>query len=82
MLPEGFCHAHACWAGWSASPGLWRSECFCNSGGPGPGLPAVLTHGRSERNGAGGRRPRRSADLDRRAGGDSGLIVVIPSAHD
>ncbi|KAJ1181801.1 hypothetical protein NDU88_007000 [Pleurodeles waltl] len=46
------------------------------------GLPAVLTHGRSERNGARGQGPRRSADFDRRAGGDSGLIVVILSAQE
>ncbi|KAJ1143063.1 hypothetical protein NDU88_009375 [Pleurodeles waltl] len=39
---EGFCHAHACWVGWSASPGPWRSECFRSGSGPGPGLPAVL----------------------------------------
>ncbi|KAJ1126226.1 hypothetical protein NDU88_004634 [Pleurodeles waltl] len=48
----------------------------------GQGLPAVLTCGCSERNGARGPDPRRSAVLDRRAGGDSGLIVVIPSVHD
>ncbi|KAJ1201513.1 hypothetical protein NDU88_005322 [Pleurodeles waltl] len=60
----------------------WRSECFCGSSGLGPGLPAVLTRGRSERNGVRGRGPRRRADLDRHSAGDSGLIVVIPSAHD
>ncbi|KAJ1169866.1 hypothetical protein NDU88_001754 [Pleurodeles waltl] len=43
------------------------------------GLPAVLTHGRSERNRARGQGPQRSADLDRCTGGESGLIVVIQS---